>query len=122
MYGFSADDWQAIQPQRAGEITPLPVALEPGEERLLVHILPVGEAKPRTLVLEGEGLEATLIAHRHVVGRVQLPTPGYPEVKGGNASRVYLPAEWADGTVALHLCPLGRGAVLKSLRWEEIVT
>ena len=122
MYGFSVDDWQTIQPQRAGEITPLPIALEQGEERLLVHILPVGEAKPRTLALEGEGLEATLIAHRHVVGRVQLPTPGYPEIKGGNASRIYLPAEWADGTVALHLCPLGRGAVLKGLRWEEIVT
>ena len=98
----------------------LPVSLAPGQEVLLSGILPEGENRARTLVLEGSGIEATLVAHGHVCGRVELKTEGYPEVRGGSSRRVYLPKGWSDDSVCLHLCGIGEGGALTAVRWEEI--
>lgn len=122
MYAVPVETWQRLQPQGAASRTTLPLVLRAGEEQMLTDVLPIGKPMARTLVLDGSGIEATLLAHGHVCGRVLLATDGYPEVKGGSSRRVYLTAAWADDTVRLHVCGLGSGGRLTGIRWEEIVT
>jgi beta-galactosidase len=121
MYGFCVEDWQMLQPEGPGDTAALPLLLPAGSERVLCDILPEGPGKPRMLVLEGTGIEATLIAHQHVCGRVLLASPGYPEVRGGSSRRIYLPGEWAQDA-RLHVCALGAGGKLTGLYWEEIIS
>ena len=121
MYGADVEVWQALRCE-GGAAVQLPFTVAPGDEWLLPGILPGGAARARTLVLDGSGVEATLIAHHHVCGRVQLPTQGYPEVRGGSSRRVYLPAGWVGDSVCLHLCGIGNGGALAGIRWEEIIS
>ena len=120
MSGADVNVWRNIRPAEGGKAVRLPVSLSPGQEVLLSGILPEGENRARTLVLEGSGIEATLVAHGHVCGRVELKTEGYPEVRGGSSRRVYLPKGWSDESVCLHLCGIGEGGALTAVRWEEI--
>ena len=120
MSGADVNVWRNIRPAEGGKAVQLPVSLAPGQEVLLSGILPEGENRARTLVLEGSGIEATLVAHGHVCGRVELKTEGYPEVRGGSSRRVYLPKGWSDESVCLHLCGIGEGGALTAVRWEEI--
>ena len=120
MSGADVNVWRNIHPAEGGKAVRLPVSLAPGQEVLLSGILPEGENRARTLVLEGSGIEATLVAHGHVCGRVELKTEGYPEVRGGSSRRVYLPKGWSDDSVCLHLCGIGEGGALTAVRWEEI--
>lgn len=122
MAGVPVETWQQLRAQGTADQVVLPLTLREGEERMLTALLPAGAPKARTLVLEGSGVQATLLAHGHVCGRVMLATEGYPEVKGGSSRRVYLPEAWADDTVCMHVCGLGRGGALTGISWEEIVS
>lgn len=122
MASVPVETWQQLQPKSVAARVALPLTLREGEERMLTALLPAGTPKSRMLVLEGSGIEATLLAHGHVCGRIVLATEGYPEVKGGSSRRVYLPAAWADDTVCMHVCGLGREGRLTGITWEEIVS
>lgn len=119
MSGVTVDAWQALPAEGEGEALRLPLVLRPGEERMLTRILPNGPARDRVLVLEGAGVEATLLAGGYVCGRVVRPAEGYPQVKGGSARRVYLPAEWQKD-VRLHLTGLGEGGRVEAINWESV--
>lgn len=120
MYGLPVEAWQKMYPQKQGEAVVLPLSLTAGQELMLTGILPDTRNQARTLLLDGSGIEATLIAGGHVCGRVQLASEGYPEVRGGSSRRIYLPAAWAERGLCLHLCALGGGGTLTGIRWETI--
>ena len=120
MAGISPEEWQRLAPLGQGERTELPICLNPGEEVLLTALMDDGPRRDRMLVIEGEGIEATLLTDGHVAGRVLRPAPGYPEVKGGSARRIYLPGAWQEN-VRLHVAGIGQGGVLRELKWEMVV-
>lgn len=119
--GVTPEEWACLCPSGQGKAVQFPVALGPGEEVLLSDFLPEGQRRSRMLVLDGTGVEATLVAHDHVCGRVVLKTPDYPDAKGGSSRRIFLPEEWTDEMVCLHLCGLGTGGQLCSIQFEEVV-
>ena len=117
---FPVENWQALRTCGEGKRVALPVSLGPDEECLLTGI--GGTAgKACTLVIDGTGMEATLCGHGHVIGRVQLKTPGYPEVRGGSSRRIYVPAGWNDDSLLLHLAALGQGGQLTGLHQESVI-
>lgn len=119
--GVTPEEWAAVRPSGNGRDIQLPLALRPGEELLLSDFLPQGTKRSRMLVLDGAGVEATLVAHGHVCGRAVLKTPGYPDAKGGSSRRIFLPEEWTDSTVCLHLCGIGDGGQLRAIQFEEVL-
>ena len=120
MAGVPPEAWQRLAPLGQGNQTTLPICLGPGEETLLTAFLDDAPRRDRMLVIEGEGIEATLLTDGHVAGRVLRPAPGYPEVKGGSARRIYLPGAWQEN-VRLHVAGIGQGGVLRELKWETVV-
>lgn len=119
-FGVSAEAWARLAPSEDAEPLTLPLEAAPGEELLLSHFAPDPFHVSRMMVLEGTGVECALIAGGHVCGRVVLRTPGYPDAKGGSGRRIFLPAEWNDETVCLHVCGLTDGGVLRSIAFEEV--
>ena len=119
MAGIPVEAWQRFQPQPDGQAATLPISLQPGEECMLTDLVPEPGRKDRMLVVEGTGIEATLLAHGHVAGRVLRAAPGYPEITGGSSRRIYLPAGWQKDA-RLHLTGIGEGGALTGIFWESV--
>lgn len=119
---MTANQWAAMDPGMAGTRLLFPVSMRPGEEKLLTGFIPEAGKRSRVMVLNGSGLEAVLVGHDHVIGRVKLETEGFPDAKGGSSRRVYVPAAWQDGCVYLHLTGIGsRIGILESIQWETLL-
>lgn len=119
MAGVPVEAWQTLQPADAGRTVSLPVHVSAGEECMLTGFVPQPGQQDRMLVIEGTGIEATLIAHGHVAGRVLRSAPGYPEITGGSSRRIYLPASW-QADARLHVAGIGEGGTLTGILWESI--
>lgn len=119
MAGIPVEAWQILRAADDGRRIALPVNLQAGEECLLTDFVPQPGQQDRMLVIEGEGIEATLIAHGHVAGRILRGAPGYPEMTGGSSRRIYLPASW-QADARLHVTGIGQGGVLTGILWETI--
>lgn len=117
---FPVESWQKLTPEAEGNAVSLPLRMIAGEECLLTGFGMEKLCRAGTLVLDGEGLEATLCGHGHVIGRVQLKTADYPEVRGGSSRRIYVPESWNDEEMVLHLSALGKEGTLAGISWEMI--
>ena len=117
---FPVESWQKLTPEAEGNAVSLPLRMIAGEECLLTGFGMEKLCRAGTLVLDGEGLEATLCGHGHVIGRIQLKTADYPEVRGGSSRRIYVPESWNDEEMVLHLSALGKEGTLAGISWEMI--
>ena len=55
-----------------------------------------------------------------MIGRIQLKTDGYPEVRGGSSRRIYVPESWKTKDLLLHISVLGDTGSLDRLCWETV--
>lgn len=82
----------------AGETVALPLELAPGEERWFDAAVPPGGL---SLGFEGAQVRVSAFAAGELLGRVWLDDPARPRFTGGDAGRLWLPAEWNAGSVRL---------------------
>ncbi|WP_454857907.1 beta-galactosidase [Promicromonospora soli] len=79
-----------------GEPVPLPLELEPGEERWFDATVPPGGL---SIGFAGAQVRVSAFAGGELLGRVWLDDPARPRFTGGDAGRLWLPAAWNAGTI-----------------------
>ena len=118
---FPVESWQRLSaPEDAGDAVSLPLTLSAGEECILTGLTADDAPRGGTLLVDGAGLELTLCTQGHVIGRIQLKTDGYPEVRGGSSRRIYVPESWKTKDLLLHVSVLGDTGSLDRLCWETV--
>lgn len=84
-----------------------PLEVERGSFRLAKFGIPHKNRDAR-IVFDGGDMELFCILNGHVVGRILLPTEGFPQVKGGHPFSVMIPAEWGDDEpLTVLMCGIG---------------
>lgn len=84
-----------------------PLEVERGSFKLAKLGIP-HRSRDARITFDGSDMELFCMLNGHVVGRVLLPTEGFPQVKGGHPFSVMIPAQWGDDEpLTVLMCGIG---------------